>query len=224
MSKLVQISAGNGPQEVARFVALLGQRLIRRCAELGISVTGQSFHGPASAPRSITLCVEGPAIDRLRREEEGTHALVARSELRARRARKRWFAAVNFLDPPQPSAAALRQEELELSACRASGAGGQNVNKRSTAVRLRHLPSGISVRVDAQRRQADNRRLAEERIADLLRRREGQIAAETTAEMRGNHWRLVRGRPVRTYRIDREGNLQEIACAASFAIASVTLR
>ncbi|MGC4122856.1 MAG: peptide chain release factor-like protein [Myxococcales bacterium] len=210
MSHLVQISAGNGPEEVARFVALLGERLLRRCAELGLPVLSRTSHGPASAPRSITLHVGGLQIERLRREEEGTHALLARSELRTGRRRKRWFAGVTFVPEAPAPRSPLRASELELTACRAGGSGGQNVNKRNTAVRVRHRPSGLSVRVDARRSQADNRRVATQRLEDLMRLAETKLEAEKTARLHIDHWRLVRGQPVRTYRLGRGDALEEI--------------
>jgi protein subunit release factor B len=73
----------------------------------------------------------------------------------------------------------IREADLEESFARSSGPGGQNVNKVSTAVTLRHLPSGISVTVQDSRSQAVNRKLARERLLDAIESaREGQRMAE----------------------------------------------
>ena len=74
---------------------------------------------------------------------------------------------------------AISETDLEESFARSSGPGGQNVNKVSTAVTLRHLPSGISVTVQDSRSQAINRKLARERLLDAIESaREGQRMAE----------------------------------------------
>ena len=74
---------------------------------------------------------------------------------------------------------AIRETDLEESFARSSGPGGQNVNKVSTAVTLRHLPSGISVTVQDSRSQALNRKLAQERLVDAIENaRAGQRRAE----------------------------------------------
>jgi len=73
----------------------------------------------------------------------------------------------------------IREADLEESFARSSGPGGQNVNKVSTAVTLRHLPSGISVTVQDSRSQAVNRKLARERLLDAIENaREGERMAE----------------------------------------------
>src|SRR3979490_2385769 len=73
----------------------------------------------------------------------------------------------------------LRESDLQETFARSGGPGGQNVNKVSTAVTLRHLPSGMSVTVQDSRSQATNRKLARERLGGLLeRKRREQSAAE----------------------------------------------
>ena len=73
----------------------------------------------------------------------------------------------------------LRESDLEETFARSSGPGGQNVNKVSTAVTLRHVPSGVTVTVQDSRSQAQNRKLARERLAAALeQRRQATRAAE----------------------------------------------
>ena len=76
----------------------------------------------------------------------------------------------------------LRDADLEETFARSAGPGGQNVNKVSTAVTLRHLPSGVSVTVQDSRSQATNRKLARERLLAALERAERERRAAKVAE------------------------------------------
>src|SRR4051794_6284718 len=94
------------------------------------------------------------------------------------------------------SAKGLPEDQLEESFARSGGPGGQNVNKVSTAVTLRHRPSGLSVTVQDSRSQAQNRKLARERLSEMLQRKERQhLAAEKArrAKIRRQHSPRPRG-------------------------------
>jgi len=207
MSVRVLVSSGTGPEEVRRFVGLLARHLHAACSAAGLCVGELDCAGPA--PRSASFVVNGNSARRLV-ALAGCHALVARSPGRGKHDRKRWFARVAVIDEPRLPSAALDPAELAFRADRASGPGGQNVNKRSSAIRVRHLPTGLSVRVAAERSQADNRRLASAHIRRALAHIRTAVAARCVAVTRLEHCRLERGRPVRTYEIDARGRLLEI--------------
>jgi protein subunit release factor B len=93
----------------------------------------------------------------------------------------------------------LRESDLEETFARSSGPGGQNVNKVSTAVRLLHRPSGVSVTVQDSRSQAQNRRLARERLLDAV----GQAQQKRRAAEIAQHEKARRRRSVRPAALKR---------------------
>jgi protein subunit release factor B len=206
---VVAISAGVGPLEARRFVRLLGARVEALCAAAGLAVLEIASHDADGEPRSVELYVVGDA-PRALAAELGTHALVAPSERRGRAARKRWFAriVVEAAPPPAPAPGSLDPRELEITATTAGGPGGQHVNKVATAVRVRHLPSGLSVRVADERSQRANVRRALERIGDLLAARELAARRACGSALRAEKHRVERGGAVRTYRLGRRGELE----------------
>ena len=206
---VVQVSAGDGPVEVRRFVAQLAGRIEAVCEARGLVVGEVAIRGDEDAPWSVEMVVDGDAPARIA-DELGTHALVARSPDRGRAARKRWYAGVSIHPLAEGGAAkeAVDPRDLEITATTSPGPGGQNVNKTATAVRVRHRPSGITVRVCDERSQRANLRRAAERIAALLAGAQEERRATAGAARRMAHHRVERGAPVRVYRLGARGALE----------------
>lgn len=193
MEDVLILSSGRGPVEVRRFVAALAAHL---CALGGREL---SRHG--DPPDSVQIAL----TDGVR--FVGTHVLV--SALRGRGARKRWFARVD-LAPKAGEATPFDPRDVALQATRAGGPGGQNVNKRSTAVRAVHAPTQISVRASGERSQERNRAAALRRLEAVLRERDTEDASRQRAAVRGLHEGLERGNARFEWRLNDADGLEPL--------------
>lgn len=208
---ILQISSGTGPVEARRFIALLGPRLADELAARGQRITADVVFGDPSAPRAVQLRFDGDGQGL--HELVGTHALVARSEARGKRSRKRFFVGAELFEEEERSSAPVCEEDVEITTCRAGGPGGQHVNRTESAVQAVHRPSGVRVRVETERSQHANRKRALALIARALSFRTQAAIERAGSERRLAHWRVRRGGATRTYRLDGRGRLVEVTDA-----------
>lgn len=198
---VVAISAGVGGTDAADWAQMLVRMYLRWAERHGLRAEiVDSTPGDEAGVRSATITVEGPYAYGYLKTERGTHRLVRISPFDFQRRRQTSFALV---DPtPQVESDAeieIRPEELKIDTYRATGAGGQNVNKTETAVRITHLPSGIVVSCQNERSQLQNRETALRILkARLLEKRVLEQEAEQArerGEMRSADW----GSQIRSY-------------------------
>lgn len=199
------VSAGFGPLEVRAFVGVLADALAEDLVARGVLVEDVVVHGDPNAPRSVDLGLrvlsDVGALDGL----VGTHALVHRSPTRGGRARKRWFAGVTLAPFAPIHATIVDPGDVRVEVARASGPGGQHVQKTESAVRVVHVPTGIAVRVASERSQHQNRARAMARLAEALAEREAAARADAAGARRMACLGVVRGAPVATWRLREHG-------------------
>lgn len=173
---ILSIHAGQGGTEAMDWAAML-RRMYLRFAESRdwrVDVVDE-IAGEEAGIKSTTMVIDGPFAYGYLKWEAGTHRLVRQSPFNADKLRQTSFALVEVLpEIKEADKLAIPESELEWDFFRASSHGGQNVQKVSTAVRLRHLPSGIVVSSQSERYQERNREIA----LNLLRAKLWQIEEE----------------------------------------------
>jgi len=194
----LQISSGRGPAECCLAVNLLAKALIAEAAELGIAMALiQASAGPAPGTfHSMLFSMEGEAFATVQ-SWCGTVLWISTSPFRLKHKRKNWFVGVFLLMPPKTPA--WSEKDIRVETMRASGPGGQHVNKTESAVRVTHLPTGIQVVAREERSQRQNRKLAEARLYSLLAARVADVQNAAEQECWQQHNELERGNPVRVY-------------------------
>lgn len=199
----IQITSGRGPVECCRVVVLITKKIVEQIKGLGYEVDiVEHEDGPVDGCMfSATLSVEGENVMSLKDEWEGSVLWVAqKNPFRPWHRRKNWFVGVHFFSPLQSDS--INERDITYETLRASGPGGQNVNKVETAVRAIHMPTGLTVLASDMRSQTQNKKLARERLVMKLSAMEEAKQMQQTHDVWMNHNTLERGNPVKKFKGD----------------------
>lgn len=199
----MQVTSGRGPAACQWVAAQVVPRVVEHARELGLDV-GEIQEQPGSKPETLisaTLALTGPqaTLDQLFAQWCGTIQWIGKSPYRPHHRRTNWFVAVHPCSAQSVVAPELRDSELVVETMRGSGPGGQNINRREMAVRIRHIPTGLCAMARDGRSQKENLGRARERLQQRLAER----AREETESRREHRWQqhneIERGQAIRVY-------------------------
>ena len=197
---IISIHAGSGGVDAADWAEML-LRMYLRWAE------GHAFRteiydyteGEEAGVKSVTVEITGRYAYGYLRSEIGTHRLIRLSPFDAAHRRHTSFAKVEVMpDIEDTIEIVIRPEDLEIDTYRSTGAGGQHVNKTDSAVRMRHIPSGIVVTCQNERSQIQNREVALKLLKAKLYELEVKKRAEENARLKGEFVQADFGTQIRT--------------------------
>jgi peptide chain release factor 2 len=198
---ILSIHAGAGGVDAQDWAQMLMRMYIRWAEGRGYKVEAiDHTDGEEAGIKSVTLTVSGRQAFGYLKAEKGVHRMVRLSPFDSAHRRHTSFAQVEVLPQlEEDDELVINPTEIEIETYKSSGAGGQNVQKNETAIRIRHIPSGIVVTCQNERSQTQNRENAMKVLRAKLFERKLEDRAKEIAALKGDYVKAEFGNQIRSY-------------------------
>ncbi|MGC4047078.1 MAG: peptide chain release factor 2 [Armatimonas sp.] len=198
---ILELKPGAGGTEACDWAQMLLRMYLRWAEKNGFTAEiHDEFPGEVAGISSATVFISGPNAYGMLKSEHGVHRLVRISPFNAAGKRQTSFAAVEVLPKVEDAGAVvIDDKDIKMDVYRASGAGGQHVNKTSSAVRLTHLPTNIVVTCQNERSQLQNREVAMQVLRSKLAEVQAREEEKKIAALRGEQRNIEWGSQIRSY-------------------------